>query len=174
MEENNPYGCSYADLFEGGLTIYTTLDTTLQDKAEAACDAQRTRMSSELDTALVAIDPKTGQVKAMVGGGDYKSSQVNIATGTGGSGRQAGSTFKAFTLAAAIERHLAENPHRLHLTDDKKRLTVKNNPSRISRTLTTASEASSAQPPCRRIPDTYAFPKKLDKLPLTTWLNDLE
>lgn len=80
MEENNPYGCSYADLFEGGLTIYTTLDTTLQDKAEAACDAQRARMSSELDTALVAIDPKTGQVKAMVGGGDYKSSQVNIAT----------------------------------------------------------------------------------------------
>ena len=107
MEENNPYGCSYADLFEGGLTIYTTLDTTLQDKAEAACDAQRARMSSELDTALVAIDPKTGQVKAMVGGGDYKSSQVNIATGTGGSGRQAGSTFKAFTLAAAIEKGIS-------------------------------------------------------------------
>lgn len=107
MEENNPFGCSYASLFEGGLTIYTTLDTNLQDSAEAACAAQQARMSSDLSSALVAIDPKTGQVKAMVGGSDYDTSQVNIATGTGGSGRQAGSTFKAFTLAAAIEKGIS-------------------------------------------------------------------
>ena len=104
METDNPYGCKYADLFEGGLTIYTTLDTTMQNQAEAACAAQRARMSSDLDCALVAVDATTGQVKAMVGGSDYSSSQVNLATGAGGSGRQAGSTFKAFTLAAAIEK----------------------------------------------------------------------
>ena len=107
MEENNPFGCSYASLFEGGLTIYTTLDTTLQNSAEAACEAQQARMSSDLASSLVAIDPKTGEVKAMVGGNDYDASQVNIATGAGGSGRQAGSTFKAFTLAAAIEKGIS-------------------------------------------------------------------
>lgn len=104
MESNNPYGCNYADLFQGGLTIYTTLDITMQEEAEAACDAQRARMSGDLDASLVAVDATSGQIKAMVGGYDYRSSQVNIATGAGGSGRQAGSTFKAFTLAAAIEK----------------------------------------------------------------------
>ena len=107
MEEDNPFGCSYASLFEGGLTIRTTLNPSLQDDAEAACAAQRARMSGDLDASLVAIDPATGYVEAMVGGGDYDISQVNIATGTGGGGRQAGSTFKAFTLAAAIEKGIS-------------------------------------------------------------------
>ena len=107
MEENNPFGCSYASLFEGGLTIRTTLNPSLQDDAEAACAAQRARMSGDLDASLVAIDPATGYVEAMIGGGDYDISQVNIATGTGGGGRQAGSTFKAFTLAAAIEKGIS-------------------------------------------------------------------
>ncbi len=102
--EDNPYHVSYADLFEGGLTIHTSLDPGLQEKAEDACAAQLDRMSSDLDTALVAMDTATGEVKAMVGGKDYGESQVNLATGTGGSGRMAGSTFKAFTLAAAIEQ----------------------------------------------------------------------
>lgn len=106
LEDDNAYGCSYAELFEGGLTIYTTLDPTLQQQAEAARDAQLARMPTELDAALVAIDPQTGYVRAMVGGKDYGSDefgQVNLATGTGGTGRQAGSSFKAFTLAAAIK-----------------------------------------------------------------------
>ena len=106
LREDNPYGCSYADLFEGGLTIYTTLDPALQAEAEAARDAQLARMAPELDAALVAIDPGNGHVRAMVGGKDYtaaESGQVNLATGSGGSGRQAGSSFKAFTLAAAIK-----------------------------------------------------------------------
>lgn len=104
LSENNPYGCSYADLFKGGLIIYTSINPSLQDKAEAACSAQRERMDADLEASLVAIEAQTGQVKAMVGGSDYDTSKVNLATGTGGSGRQAGSTFKAFTLAAAIEQ----------------------------------------------------------------------
>lgn len=107
LAEDNPYGCSYADLFQGGLTIYTSLKPDLQEKAEAACNAQLDRMDGDLDASLVAIDAKTGQVTAMVGGKDYAESQVNLATGTGGSGRQAGSTFKAFTLAAAIEQGIS-------------------------------------------------------------------
>ena len=107
LAEDNPYGCSYADLFKGGLTIYTSINPALQEKAEGACAAQRERMDPDLDDALVAIDTETGQVKAMVGG--YGGSQVNLAVGKagGGSGRQAGSTFKAFTLAAAIEQGIS-------------------------------------------------------------------
>lgn len=104
LAEDNPYGCSYADLFEGGLTIYTSLNPTMQEAAEAACESQNARMASDLASSLVAIDPQTGQVKAMVGGKDYETAKVNLATGTGGSGRQAGSIFKTFTLAAAIEQ----------------------------------------------------------------------
>ena len=108
FDENNPYGCSYADLFKGGLTIYTSLDPELQDAAQAAVDNQRASMADNLDASIVAIDVTTGQVKAMTRGVPYGQgegeSQVNIATGDGGTGRQAGSTFKAFTLAAAIEQ----------------------------------------------------------------------
>ncbi len=111
MAEENPYGCSYADLFKGGLTIYTTLDPALQDAAQAAIDNQRANMDASLDASLVAVDAETGYVKAMARGVPYGTeegeSQVNIATGTGGSGRQAGSTFKAFTLAAAIEQGIS-------------------------------------------------------------------
>ena len=103
LTENNPYRCSYAQLFEGGLTIYTTLDPALQAQAEAARDAQLTRMPADLDAALVAVDPANGQVRAMVGGKDWNASKVNLATGSGGSGRQAGSSFKPFALVAAIE-----------------------------------------------------------------------
>lgn len=111
FDENNPYGCSYADLFKGGLTIYTSLDPTMQDAAQAAVDNQRANMDASLDASIVAVDVKTGQVKAMTRGVPYGQgegeSQVNIATGDGGTGRQAGSTFKAFTLAAAIEQGIS-------------------------------------------------------------------
>ena len=104
LDDDNDFGVSYSDLFAGGLTIYTTLDVELQETAEEVCDEQRARMSSDLDTALVAMDPDTGYVLALVGGADYSESQVNLATGSGGTGRMAGSTFKAFTLCAAIEQ----------------------------------------------------------------------
>ncbi|MBQ6390763.1 MAG: penicillin-binding protein [Eggerthellaceae bacterium] len=104
MKADNIYGCSYADLFRGGLTIYTTLDTNMQDKAEAACKEQYKNMSSDLDAALVAMDPTNGHVFAIVGGNDFYKDQWNIATQ---GGRPSGSTFKAFTLAAAIEQGIS-------------------------------------------------------------------
>ena len=100
MASDNKYNCSYADLFEGGLRIYTTLDVGMQEDAEAACSDQYGSMDDGMDAALVAIDPRNGHVKALVGGNDFYSDQWNIAVQ---GGRPSGSTFKVFTLAAAIE-----------------------------------------------------------------------
>ena len=100
MQADNVYGCSYADLFEGGLKIYTTLDVNTQNVAEQACVDQYDSMDAGMDAALVAMDPTNGYVKALVGGNDFYGDQWNIATQ---GGRPTGSTFKAFTLAAAIE-----------------------------------------------------------------------
>lgn len=89
---------SHHDLFKGGLTVYTTLDPRLQDIAEQVCSDEAASLGNGLETSLVAIDPTTGYVVAMVGGQDFD--QLNIAAD---GRRPAGSTFKTFTLVAAIE-----------------------------------------------------------------------
>lgn len=96
-------------LYGGGLRIYTTLD---QDMQEAAWEAVTSTLDQEDDpaAALVAID-EFGQVKAMVGGRDITMQQVNLALGKrgGGSGRQAGSSFKPFVLAEALQQGISLN-----------------------------------------------------------------
>lgn len=106
MKPDNIYGCSYADLFEGGLKIYTTLDVNTQNIAESVCADQYAAMDPSLDCALVAMDPTNGHVLAIVGGRDFYSDQWNIATQ---GGRPAGSSFKVFTLAAALESGISPN-----------------------------------------------------------------
>lgn len=99
-------------LYRGGLTVQTTLDPTAQQAAEDAIrDGLANFGDSTMDGALVAIDPDTGYIKAMVGGKDYYSTatfddgvtpvsgQENMVTSTQ---RGCGSTFKTITLAAAI------------------------------------------------------------------------
>ena len=87
-------------IFKGGLKVYTTIDPACQQAAEEAVNEQLAAIGdSELNCALVAIDPDTGYIKAMVGGRDYNTSQYNLATQAQ---RQPGSSFKAFTLTAAI------------------------------------------------------------------------
>ncbi|MEJ7584934.1 MAG: transglycosylase domain-containing protein [Acidimicrobiales bacterium] len=94
-------------VYGGGLRVYTTLDLGMQ---KAAFDAVTSTLDRPDDPAgaLVAIDDQ-GQVKAMMGGRDYQASKVNLATGErgGGSGRQPGSTFKAFALAEAVREGYA-------------------------------------------------------------------
>lgn len=86
-------------LYSGGLSIYTTLDLNMQEAAEKAVSQGLNESAPELDGALVAIDPKTGQVKAMVGGKNYARSQLNRALAR----FQPGSAFKPFLYAAAID-----------------------------------------------------------------------
>ncbi len=101
---------SEAAVFGGGLQVQTTLDPKLQRYAEQAV-AGRLDTPGDPSAALVAIDPRTGGVLAMYGGKNFQTSQVNLATGDGGTGRQTGSAFKMFTLAAAMEDHISLNSY---------------------------------------------------------------
>jgi 1A family penicillin-binding protein len=91
-------------LWKGGLRVKTTLDLELQRAAESAV-ASHLSLPGDPEAALVALEPSTGRVLAMVGGSDWSASQVNLALGTagGGSGRQPGSAFKPIATAAALE-----------------------------------------------------------------------
>lgn len=103
------YAYSTAEIFKGGLTVYTTLDVSAQQAAEAAAEEKLNEVGHEYEVGLVAIDPDNGYIKAMIGGKDYDATQVNMATGEGGSGRQSGSSFKTFTLLAALEAGINPN-----------------------------------------------------------------
>ncbi|HZP90364.1 MAG TPA: transglycosylase domain-containing protein [Actinomycetota bacterium] len=95
-------------LFQGGLKITTTLDPELQREA---VQVLKDRMGGPgmPQSALVSIVPSTGAVRAMaVGNWGYARHQYNLATDPGG-GRTAGSAFKAFTLAAALEAGISPN-----------------------------------------------------------------
>ncbi len=91
-------------LFEGGLSIHTTLRPDVQHAAEAALTAILPWEAGP-SAAIVVIHNDTGHVQAMVGGrdffGDSPSARFNVATQ---GGRQAGSGFKPFVLAAALEQ----------------------------------------------------------------------
>lgn len=98
------------------MRIYSTLDIGLQraayqavTKQMAAIDklfAKRKGGTAGLQTALVAINPKTGEVLAMLGGRDYSLSQLNRVTEAR---RQPGSVFKPFVYAAALSEGADEN-----------------------------------------------------------------
>ncbi|MGK2957328.1 MAG: PBP1A family penicillin-binding protein [Acidimicrobiales bacterium] len=92
-------------LFRGGLRITTSLDLHFQTLAEDAVNKVRPREPGP-DAALVSIDPGTGAVRALVGGRDFFSGnpRAKLDLATGGPGRPAGSSFKPFVLAAALEK----------------------------------------------------------------------
>lgn len=89
-------------VYRGGLRIETSLDPSLQQLAEAAVAERLSGFDPSVEMAMAVLEPRTGHVRAMVGGRDYAISQVNLATG-GSLGMQPGSSFKPFTLAAAFE-----------------------------------------------------------------------
>jgi penicillin-binding protein 1A len=111
-------------VYSGGLRIYTTLDLDMQRAAETAMERGFDRIESRpgfdhpkyeefadqrsqfqgatspyLQGLLVALDPETGAVRALVGGRDFQHSQFNRVTQAN---RQGGSSFKAFVYAAAL------------------------------------------------------------------------
>jgi penicillin-binding protein 1A len=93
-----------AEIYGGGLRVYTTLDFDMQRAAIEAITSTLNRPGDPA-AALVAVDGQ-GRVKAMVGGLDYETSRVNLAVGAegGGSGRPPGSSFKPIVLAEALKQ----------------------------------------------------------------------
>jgi penicillin-binding protein 1A len=102
-------------VYMGGLKVYTTLDPTMQQAAEAEVARslaeiekrqlkdvkQRAPSTDPLQAALVALDPTTGEVRVLVGGRNFDQSRFNRATQAR---RQAGSAFKPFVYASALEQ----------------------------------------------------------------------
>jgi penicillin-binding protein 1A len=104
------YEDRYDLLFKGGLRIYTTIDLDVQRAGEEAVE-DILSVPGDPSGALTAIDPRNGHIKAMVGGRNYFDdrspfAKVNLAIG-GSTGRQAGSSFKTFTLVAALENGIS-------------------------------------------------------------------
>ena len=89
----------------GGLKVYTTVEPALQQAGLEAI-VNTLPYSYDPSAALVAIDPGSGEVKAMVSSSSYEESQYNLAAQ---GRRQPGSTFKTFTLAAAINEGMNPN-----------------------------------------------------------------
>ena len=110
------------ELLSENFRVYTTLDPALQRAAAAAVDAGMKNVDTLLakkydkwrkelakkgstepipqaQVALVALDPRTGEIKAVIGGRDYGQSQLNHALAH----RQPGSVFKPFVYAAAFD-----------------------------------------------------------------------
>ncbi len=108
-------------VYQGGLRVYTTLDSDLQREAELLVEhglseiesrrgfrhpkrggrpVQEGRLPEYLQGALISLDPASGHVRAMVGGRNFRESRFNRATQAK---RQAGSAFKPFVYAAALE-----------------------------------------------------------------------
>lgn len=103
-------------LARGGLRVFTTLDLDMQKAAEIEVQQQLDEIDDRrgssrrqnggaetepLQGALIAIDPRCGEIRAMVGGRDFAEHRFNRAVQAR---RQAGSAFKPFVYAAALER----------------------------------------------------------------------
>jgi penicillin-binding protein 1A len=89
-------------LYQGGLKVYTTLDPNWQRYAQEAVDASPSISSDRgPDVSLVSVDAKTGAIRAMLSGKDYRRDQLDLAWH---GRRQVGSAFKPFTLVAALEK----------------------------------------------------------------------
>lgn len=95
-------------LYKGGLKIYTTINTRMQQAAQRVVlkgleefEAREGKGRSQVQGALVALDPRSGYILALVGGRDFSSSQFNRAIQAR---RQAGSAFKPIVYAAALDK----------------------------------------------------------------------
>jgi penicillin-binding protein 1A len=102
IQQQLPKYVSSEDLELGGLTVETTLNPQWQELAQKTIS----RTISDYgpgenfgQAALASIDPRSGEIKALIGGDDFKKSQFNRATQAQ---RQPGSTFKVFVYTTAI------------------------------------------------------------------------
>ncbi|WP_164931554.1 transglycosylase domain-containing protein [Longirhabdus pacifica] len=89
---------------QGGLKVYTSLDLRVQHIAEEVIQEETASKDEQLQAALIAIDPRTGHIKAMVGGRDYEKNQFNRSLTKA---RQPGSSFKPIVYLTALEQQKA-------------------------------------------------------------------
>jgi penicillin-binding protein 1A len=107
-------------VFGGGLEVSTTLDPALQQSAEQAVEGNLAGVGPS--AAVVTVENRTGEVKAMVGGEDFDETAFNLATN---GHRQPGSAIKPFTLVTALEQGVSASDI---FTSEKKVLTNPENP----------------------------------------------
>ncbi|MDD5159297.1 MAG: PBP1A family penicillin-binding protein [Sulfuricurvum sp.] len=107
-------GDAFPDIRSGGYKIYTTIDMRLQEAGYKALQSGRNEilkraqeagdldenMQTQLNGALISLDPRSGEVLAMVGGYDYSLSPYNRVTQAK---RQPGSAFKPFIYQVALD-----------------------------------------------------------------------
>lgn len=93
-------------IYRSGFKVYTTLDPTLQLQAEQIVKAQVDSLADKhvTDGALVAIQPKTGQILAMVGSADFYNDAIAGQINMSLQPRQPGSSIKPITYTAAFEK----------------------------------------------------------------------
>ena len=107
-------------VLRGGLRVYTGYDGEMQCAAEGAIArriaqlAKASRSARDLEASLVALDPVSGEVRALVGGRDFDATSYNRATQAR---RQPGSAFKPIIFAAALERGMAPASILSHLDE---------------------------------------------------------
>lgn len=96
-------------VYRGGLKVYTTVDSRMQDTAERILESHVRRLGplgiTARDGALVSVEPGTGAIKAMVGGADFQRNQINMAVKP----RQPGSAIKPLIYAAAMDKGLVND-----------------------------------------------------------------
>jgi 1A family penicillin-binding protein len=96
-----------SDVATQGLTVITTLDADLQHEAETIVNRYALSNQSRFNAsnaALVALDPKTGQILSMVGSRDYFDTEIDGNFNAALALRQPGSAFKPFVYAAALKK----------------------------------------------------------------------
>jgi penicillin-binding protein 2D len=93
-------------IMDGGYKVYTTVDPLLEQDAVSALAEGMAKQSDSLQGMVVALDPASGEVRALVGGRDYLQSPFDRAVGAL---RQPGSAFKPLVYATAVADSIPAN-----------------------------------------------------------------
>ncbi|GAB4076118.1 transglycosylase domain-containing protein [Nostocoides australiense] len=103
-ELQSKVGLTEDDLARGGYRITTTIDKRAQEAAKSAIAARMPQGVNDLHVGLAAVAPGDGAIRALYGGAKYGSGDLGYFNTATQAAMQAGSTYKVWTLVAALER----------------------------------------------------------------------